>query len=288
MALIATLEDFSFLELIHSSVTYQKTGVFTFRSKVEEQVAEVYIQNGEIVHATYNNKEGEEALVDLFFKNEGSLTFTIDLTAPKRTIVQDSLELIIAYAERVDEIRKIQHQLPSLDIILVRSPQPERGLTQIDITLDQWQVLSLANGHRTIRDIIKDSGKSDVIIKEMLIYLIECGLLVDPVAMERIVANYLSKLNNLYSDCNVPQLYGTFWSDVVAKALKELSETNLTIKFIEFDDKEFKIKGNTLIVSNRSDSEEYYVKLRDALLHHAEREFGKALIRYKTSRFELK
>ena len=80
-----------------------------------------------------------------------------------------------------------------------------RMLSDGNITLDQWQVLSLANGHRTIKDIITDSGKSDVIIKEMLVYLIESGLLVDPVEMERLLTQNLDKLNSLLSNCDVPE-----------------------------------------------------------------------------------
>lgn len=287
MALIATLEDFSFLELIHNSVTYQKTGVFTYRGSEDESTAEVYVEDGEIVHATHGDQEGEPVLVDLFFRNEGTITFTTGEKAHRKTITHDSLELIVAYADRVDEIRRIQQELPSLDIVLVRSPQPERGKSQIDITLDQWQVLSLANGHRTIRDIISDSGKSDVIIKEMLVYLIGAGLLVDPVEMERLLQQYLDKLNQFYQNCNVPEVHGLIWPELVDSILNNPDSENMVLKFLEFKDNELKVKENTLMVCNKAEIHEFYGQVKEKFTQTGIQEYGHALMRYKITALNL-
>ncbi len=287
MALIATLEDFSFLELIHNSVTYQKTGIFTYRGNDDEHTAEVYVEDGEIVHAVHGDESGESVLVDLFFRNEGTITFTSGEKANRKTITQDSLELIVAYADRVDEIRRIQQELPSLDIVLVRSPQPEKGISQIDITLDQWQVLSLANGHRTIRDVIKDSGKSDVIIKEMLVYLIESGLLVDPVEIERLLLQYLEKLNNLYDNCDVPAVHGTRWIELTQSALETFKGESSVIKFIEFSDRKFKNIDGSLLVCNKKDVINFYDQMKDQYVQQGIEDYGHALMRYKVTALNL-
>lgn len=280
MKLEAILEEFAFLEIIHTAVNYQKTGMFSYEAADGEK-AEIYMADGDIVHAQLGQAEGEDVLVDLFFREEGKITFHAGEKTARKSVYTDSLELIIMYAERVDDVRKIQKELPDLSTVLVRSPRPERGMTQIDITLDQWQVLSLANGRRTIDEIIKDSGKNDAVIKEMLVYLIEHGLLVDPRESERYLSARLDFLNQLYQACNVPSVHGALWEELIQKKLVDMADENMAIKYVKLEDGTLQIESKSLMVCNRSDIDQFETGIRDAFVAQGNLEYGHALMRYK-------
>ncbi len=279
MQIDAVLEEFTLLELIHTAVNYQKTGVFKYETAAGD-IAEIYLEHGNIVHAKSGQIEGEDLLVDLFFRDHGRLSFKADVTTNARTIYSDSLELIITYAERVDDARKIERELPEVDTILVRSPRPEKGMAQIDITLDQWQVLSLANGYRSIRDIIHDSGKGDALIKEMLVYLIEHGLLVNPKAIKNELQQVIDHLNMLLQACRVQIVHGALWDDLIRHTLEKAPE-NLTAQHVVFENDLLALRRDAVLICNKQDVESFYKSVKNALLVQGIREYGQALMRHK-------
>ncbi|OQY28978.1 MAG: hypothetical protein B6244_05410 [Candidatus Cloacimonetes bacterium 4572_55] len=280
MKIEAILEDFSFLEIIHTAVNYQKTGTFIYEGEGGD-TARIYLKEGQITHAVFGEEEGEETLVNLFFRDSGKVHFKTGEQVTKQTIFSDSLELIVTYAERVDNVRKIQKELPNPETVLVRSPNPERGRNQIDITLDQWQVLSLANGRRTIKDILHDSGKNEGLIKEMLVYLIEQGLLVNPIISEEHIRTQLLFLNKLLDQCRMRNIHGTFWDEAVKKHLSDRADENPTIRYVLLKEGEFLFENSSPSVCNKFDIVDFRDGIEQILVDHGNREYGYALMRYK-------
>jgi hypothetical protein len=98
----------------------------------------------------------EEIIYNLFSWTEGDFVFQKG-KLPKATGIQVELQTINVIMEgtrRIDEWLEIQKRLPKDDVVLqiVLGPKSKSG--DITLTLEEFQVLSLINGERTIPEIV--------------------------------------------------------------------------------------------------------------------------------------
>jgi hypothetical protein len=77
----------------------------------------------------------------------------------------------------LDEISQIRKKIPSADVVLAMSPRPPDGAHQINITSEEWQVLVLVDGHRTVEDIATSTGAEAYQTTRLLFGLLNAGLI---------------------------------------------------------------------------------------------------------------
>jgi hypothetical protein len=98
-----------------------------------------------------------EILFDAFVWKGGQFTFSDEMALPPYaiTIAIDLSNLIMEGARRIEEWEQCVHLLPDNSVVfrVVSSPETEK----ITLSLDEWKVLFLINGQRTLEELCRES-----------------------------------------------------------------------------------------------------------------------------------
>lgn len=96
-----------------------------------------------------------ESVYQLFTWRGGAFRFDPNVLPPEERItVAVSLDhLIIEGSRRVQEWEHLRDELPDLDVPLRFVERPETNLRNINLSVDQWKVISFINAKNTIRQI---------------------------------------------------------------------------------------------------------------------------------------
>lgn len=114
----------------------------------------------------------------LFSWGEGLFHFDNDLLPPKDKItVRISLEnLIIEGTRKMREWEQLQGEIPSLEMALKFSQRPGVNLRNLNLSADEWKVISFVNPKNTIHQIAKATNKNDLEIRRIVFSFIQAGL----------------------------------------------------------------------------------------------------------------
>ena len=104
----------------------------------------------------------------LFVMVEGLFRFEMALTPPDDKItVRIGLEnLIIEGSRRLREWEQLQDEIPSLDMALKFSERPGTNLRNVNMSIEEWRVVSYINPKNTMRQIAKATSRSDLEISQ--------------------------------------------------------------------------------------------------------------------------
>lgn len=114
----------------------------------------------------------------LFTWGEGLFHFENDLLPPDdRITVRISLEnLIIEGTRKIREWEQLQGEIPSLEMALKFSQRPGINLRNLNLSVDEWKVISFINPKNTIHQIAKTTNKNDLEIRRIVYSFIQAGL----------------------------------------------------------------------------------------------------------------
>lgn len=153
----------------------------------------------------------EEIVYNLFSWQEGEFQF-VENVAPKKltfNIELNTMNVIMEGTRRIDEWVEIQKVLPPDDILLKLSSSPKSKKDEISLTVDEFKILALINGERTLADLIQLSPMGEFVTCRA-IYKLIVGSLVqgagkaarkDEVEIENDEDVVLSILFALYNNC---------------------------------------------------------------------------------------
>ena len=120
----------------------------------------------------------EDGVFDLLRWDLGAFVWEPDVETEVEIPLTVSVEnLIIEASRRLDEISQIRKKIPSADVVLAMSARPPDGAHQINITSEEWQVLVLVDGHRTVEDIATSTGAEAYQTTRLLFGLLNAGLI---------------------------------------------------------------------------------------------------------------
>jgi hypothetical protein len=114
----------------------------------------------------------------LFTWADGLFRFENDILPPDGKItVRISLEnIIIEGARRQKELEHLQDEIPSLDIAMKFTDRPGTNLRNVNLSVDEWKVVSFINPKNSIRQIASAAKKSDLEIRRIVYGLLQAGL----------------------------------------------------------------------------------------------------------------
>ncbi len=114
----------------------------------------------------------------LFTWVEGFFRFDQDVTPPdgKITIRMDLENLIIEGARQLREWEQLQEEIPSLDMALKFTDRPGTNIQKVNLSLEEWRVVSYVNPKNTIRQIARATKMNDLEIRRVVYGLIQAGL----------------------------------------------------------------------------------------------------------------
>jgi hypothetical protein len=121
-----------------------------------EQEGCLAVENGVILHARAGAYTGLPALFQFVGWREGGFEFherPVPAELPRDLAVYDPQVLITGVAFKVDELDLLYDAIPSPDAVLcyVGGERP----ASIEVTSSDLAMLDLANGHRTVREIVE-------------------------------------------------------------------------------------------------------------------------------------
>jgi hypothetical protein len=115
----------------------------------------------------------------LFTWVEGFFHFDNDSLPPEdRISVRLDLEnLIIEGSRQMREWEQLQDEIPSLEMALKFSDRPGTNLRNVNLSVEEWRVVSYINPRNTIKQIATATKMNDLEIRRIVYGLLQAGLI---------------------------------------------------------------------------------------------------------------
>ncbi|MCF6277354.1 MAG: DUF4388 domain-containing protein [Anaerolineales bacterium] len=140
-----------------------------------------------LINAGYISQEDILASLQQYFVDvirriftwvEGFFRFENDMMPPddRITIRLDLENLIIEGSRQLREWEQLQDEIPSLDMALKFTDRPGADLKNINLSVEEWRVVSYLTPKNTIKQIAKATKMDDMAIRRIIYSLIQAGL----------------------------------------------------------------------------------------------------------------
>jgi hypothetical protein len=151
-----------------------KTGVFHLTDGPHK--GQIFLRDGQIVHAQLEDVQGEDAVYALAIWNKGDFLFEAGVSSEVRTITKSNTNLLMEAARRLDEWRVLQKKIPSVEMV------PEFVILegregQINLNTGEWLILSKIDARRSVKQIAVACKLSVFEAAKMLYGLVATGLI---------------------------------------------------------------------------------------------------------------
>lgn len=114
----------------------------------------------------------------LFTWVEGLFQFHTDLMPPEDKITTriDLENIIIEGVRRLREWEQLQDEIPNLDMALKFTERPGTNINKVNLSVQEWKVVSYINPRNTIRQIARATQMNDIEIRRIVYGLLQAGL----------------------------------------------------------------------------------------------------------------
>jgi DNA-binding MarR family transcriptional regulator len=140
--------------LINAGHVTQKDIVNSIRNDVLETVYGLFTWSDGMFHFEPNQLPSDDAI-----------TVPIDLE-----------NIILEGSRRVKEWERLQDELPDLNMALRFTDRPQAQLRNINLSVDEWRVISYINPRNSIKQIAQRIGMDDFQIRKIIYGLLQAGL----------------------------------------------------------------------------------------------------------------
>lgn len=134
-----------------------------------------YITQQEIISSLQAHFVG--IVNQLFSWVEGIFKFDSDVKPPQgKIVVRVGLEnLIIDGTRRLHEWEQLQDEIPSLDMALKFTDRPGANIRDINLSVEEWRVVSYINPKNSIRQIARANKLNEMEIRRIVYGLLQAG-----------------------------------------------------------------------------------------------------------------
>jgi hypothetical protein len=130
----------------------------------------------------------QDVVFRIFTWSDGMFRFEPNVLPPEERItVPIKLEnIIMEGTRRLKEWEQLQDELPNLDMALRFTDRPDASLRNINLSVEEWRVVSFINPRNSIRQIAQANNMSDFQIRRIVYGMLQAGLveLVRPEGVE--------------------------------------------------------------------------------------------------------
>ncbi len=146
------------------------------------RLGQLLIQLGHITQTQleiFIEEQIQEAVFELLRWDQADFEFMAQDLFPDEDIglAIGTEELILEGSRRLDEWSRIVEKIPSMEVVFKMTPLKSRASNSINLTADQWVVLTFVDGRRTVRDIAEATSFSSMKSCKVLYELLTEGLL---------------------------------------------------------------------------------------------------------------
>lgn len=149
----------------------QKIGQALLRHNIlkhDELASFLKIQVSEVVFDTFTWKKGLFSFYDRVPPPETAVTLAMDLQ-----------NLIMEGVRRIDERGRLSEVFPDLNMVAEAVANPERVKSSVTLTQEEWQVLFLVDGRRSLSEICRLVGNPDDLTTLQIVYrLVSANLVI--------------------------------------------------------------------------------------------------------------
>jgi len=126
----------------------------------------------------YNTKQVETILYNLLFWKKGRFEYKDAKLNLKGMIVTqlNPMKLILEASRRIDELSVLKQSIPSDKLVFQMSGKVHTK-EEIKLNANEWRILSLIDGTRTVRQIINESAYDEFAVYKIFFSVISSGLI---------------------------------------------------------------------------------------------------------------
>jgi hypothetical protein len=143
------------------------------------KTGELYMENGNIVHAVTGTQLGESGVYSLVGWLEGDFIFTPGVPSPEISIDTVTEQLLLEAARQAEQWEDIKDVLSSTDAVFNISPSG--STSTISLRPIEWQVLAQINGERSVVEIGEILDLNEFDVARIIYSLTTAGLLYEVV-----------------------------------------------------------------------------------------------------------
>ena len=149
--------------------------------KSDKQLGHMLIQAGYVTQSDIIQSVRQyvlDVVYKLFTWADGTFQFESNkLPPPERITIPIDLEgVIMEGSRRLKEWERLQEEIPDLDISLRFTDKPTARLRNINLTVEEWRVISFINPRNSIRQIAQGNNLNDFEIRRIVYGLIQAGI----------------------------------------------------------------------------------------------------------------
>jgi hypothetical protein len=145
-----------------------------------ERVGQILLREGWITSEQLEaavKQQIEDAVFDLLQWELGDFEWETNVTLEPEVPISVSVEnLVMEASRRLDELEVINRKVPSSHAVIAVTPAPPEGAVEINITADEWRVLVLVDGHRTVETIANTIGLDEFHTMKIVHGMVSAGL----------------------------------------------------------------------------------------------------------------
>lgn len=135
-----------------------------------------YVTQDDILRSV--RRHTRDVVFRIFTWSDGNFRFEPNVLPPEERItVPINLEnIILEGTRRVKEWEELQDELPNLEMALRFTDRPDARLRNINLSVEEWRVVSFINPRNSIRQIAKANNISDFQIRRIVYGMLQAGL----------------------------------------------------------------------------------------------------------------
>jgi hypothetical protein len=177
MELAGNIKDFSVVEICQFIWISKKTGKLALSIEQANKRAEcaIFFVDGVITNTLAEEMKGKEAFFFICEAEDGSFRFVSDDTSAETNIVTAMDQLLLEASGRVKLFETLRREIPSSNIIFALSP--EFATFSLEFDKNQWRVIAITDGSKTLGDISKEMGLPEFDCMRIFYSLLQVGVI---------------------------------------------------------------------------------------------------------------
>lgn len=171
--LVGNLAQVSLVDVLKLLASGRQTGVLRLTDAAS--MGEIFVEDGNVVHAVTEGQMGEGAVYALMAWQRGNFSFAAEVPAPESSITMPTDRVLEEGSLHASEWREIKSVIPSADAVFRLSASGSDGAVSLEP--EEWQVLAKVDGERDVSEISEALTWDALLVSKVLLKLVRSGLL---------------------------------------------------------------------------------------------------------------
>ncbi len=231
---LGDLSKSKFFDILKPLLSARTTGKLFIKGKED---AELCISNGSIVHARTLHSLGQNAFFMIMNFETGKILYDSEADLPEKTIDIPTEQLLLNWSYKKHHFEIIKGVIPSKDLIFRLSLL--KNAADRSISADQWNVLALCNGVRTVSEMIHALKWDELKMLDTIYQLVQLGFIEKAEVQKPLNKKLVGKDFFRMLESELKKVLGPISPLVIQKKLTEIGEaedsfsSDLALSFIK-------------------------------------------------------